>query len=224
MKKKIFISLGIVGITIAIFASGVFAASDIKLFINGNAVNSDIQVINGSSYVPLRVVSESLGAIVKWDGVARTISITSGTPAATPSPINSPKSYAVNVNVESGPMKMNISKVTLDPAYQKSAYYPTVNAIIMDVTVENTSTDTVSWYTDQGTAVLNTKEQADADTFNSDQVGGDFIGNVVKSGKIVITVKSDLTQISSITYKIDGPHNANYDRVGDDKTTEIILK
>lgn len=86
MKKKIFVSLGIVGLATAIFALGVFAASDIKLFINGKQVKADIQIINGSSYVPLKVVSESLGANVVWDGVSRTITITS-IATATPTPI-----------------------------------------------------------------------------------------------------------------------------------------
>jgi hypothetical protein len=100
LKKKFFISLGLVGIIALSISIGVYAASDIKLFINGKAIATDIQIIKGSSYVPLKVVSESLGAEVKWDGVARTISITSktNTPAPTespatpiPTPIETPK-------------------------------------------------------------------------------------------------------------------------------------
>jgi hypothetical protein len=86
MKKKILIALGLVGIVAGSIAIGAYAATDIKLLINGNYVAADIQIIDGSSYVPLRIVSESLGADVKWDGVVRTISITSGTPVATPIP------------------------------------------------------------------------------------------------------------------------------------------
>lgn len=224
MKKKLLISFGLIGLCSAIFALGVFAASDIKLFINGKAIDTDVQVINGSTYVPLRVVSESLGANVIWDGVARTVNITAGTPTPTPIPVGAAKSFTVNVEVDSGPMKLNISKVTLDPAYQKDQYSAKVNAVVLDVAVENTTADTVKWYPSQGTAVLNTKEQVTGDLFNSDEVDGDFIGKVVKSGKIVFVVKSDLSQINSISYVVKGPNDSNYASLGEDKTTELILK
>ncbi|MFC5447584.1 stalk domain-containing protein [Paenibacillus aestuarii] len=78
LKKKVLIATGITAIVAAAFSIGVYAASDIKLFINGKQTSADVQIIDGSSYVPLRVVSEMLGANVKWDGDARTITITSG--------------------------------------------------------------------------------------------------------------------------------------------------
>jgi hypothetical protein len=86
MKRKILIAIGLVGLIALSISIGVYAASNIKLFINGKAINADIQVVNGSSYIPLRVVSESLGGKVVWDGDARTISIISGSPSATPIP------------------------------------------------------------------------------------------------------------------------------------------
>lgn len=46
---------------------------------NGQAVNLAVpgKVVNGSTLVPLRFVSEALGADVKWDGPTQTITITS---------------------------------------------------------------------------------------------------------------------------------------------------
>lgn len=76
MKKKLLIALGLTGVIAASIAVGAYAATDIKLFINGKIINADLQIVDGSSYVPLRVVSESLGADVKWDGEKREISIT----------------------------------------------------------------------------------------------------------------------------------------------------
>jgi hypothetical protein len=87
MKKKLFFALGLAGIIALSVSIGVYAAADIKLLINGKVIAADIQIIKGSSYVPLKVVSESLGAEVKWDGVKRTISITSGSPVNTPAPV-----------------------------------------------------------------------------------------------------------------------------------------
>lgn len=54
------------------------------------------------------------------------------------------------------PMKMKISKVTLDPAYQQTTYDKKIKAIVMDVAVENTSDQTISWFPAQGKLVLNT--------------------------------------------------------------------
>ncbi|CAN7765567.1 copper amine oxidase N-terminal domain-containing protein [Paenibacillus sp. LjRoot153] len=79
MKKKLLIALGLTGVIAASIAVGAYAATDIKLFINGKIINTDLQIVDGSSYVPLRVVSESLGANVKWDGDKREIIITGQT-------------------------------------------------------------------------------------------------------------------------------------------------
>lgn len=48
-------------------------------YVNGKAVELDVpaQIINGSTMVPLRFVSESLGAKVEWNNDTRTASITS---------------------------------------------------------------------------------------------------------------------------------------------------
>jgi len=56
-----------------------FAGGDIKLIINGQAINSDFppQIINGRTMVPIRVVSETLGGDVSWDGRTNTVTITS---------------------------------------------------------------------------------------------------------------------------------------------------
>lgn len=224
MKKKAIISasIAIAALMTSSFAIGVFAASDIKLFINGRAIDTPIEVIDGSSYVPLRVVSESLGADVKWDGDARTITITGKGEAAAVS--DDVKAFDVNVDISSGPMKMKISKVTLDPTFKSSEYSPAINAVILDVEAENTSADTVNWYPNQGTIVLNTKEQTNGALFHSDDVGGEFIGKVIKSGKIVFEVKSKLGDISSINFSVDGPFNSDsFTRIGEDKKAEIIL-
>lgn len=223
MKKKLAVSISLAAIIASSFAFGVYAASDIKLIINGKNVATDIQIIDGSSYVPLRVVSESLGADVKWDGDSRTITI-NGTGAAA-APRADVKTFDVNVTIESGPMVMKITKVTLDPAYKKDKYSREINAIALDVSVENTTDNTVIWYPSQGKIALNTKEQVDSGLFNSDNVDGEFIGKIVKSGKIVFEAKSNLSDVTSLNYVIGGAYSkATYSRIGQDKTTQIILK
>lgn len=75
MKKKLLIALGLSGIIAASAAVGAYAASDIKLFVNGKKTTASIEIIDGSSYVPLRVVAEALGQEVKWDENKREIHI-----------------------------------------------------------------------------------------------------------------------------------------------------
>jgi hypothetical protein len=224
MKKKIFIGLGLVGLITLSISIGAYAATDIKLFINGKAINADLQIVNGSSYVPLRVVSESLGGKVVWDGDARTITITSGTPAATPAPASTAKSFTVDVNVVSGPMKMNVSKVTLEPAYkQYQSFSQAIKVLILDVTVENTSSDAVSWSPAYGVILTNTKEQTQGYHY-SEPVGGDFLGNVIKKGKLIFEIGGDLSSITGFNFTIDPPIGNDYAKVGEKTTTEILLK
>jgi hypothetical protein len=227
MKKKIVVTTALSAVIASSFAFGVYAASDIKLMINGKKVDAPVEIIDGSSYVPLRVVSEALGAEVKWDGDSRTITI-GGTGTVT-APKPDVKSFDVNVLVESGPMKMKITKVTFDPAFQKDKYSKSIKAILLDVNIENTIDDKIRWNPDGfgSKLVLNTKEQIENPApLQSDDVGGEFLGKVIKSGKIAFEVKGDITAITSMNYTIRGAIKADspYSSVGPDRTAEIILK
>ena len=82
-----------------------------------------------------------------------------------------------------------------------------VGAVVVTFDVENTSTDTISWYPEQSTITTNTQEQANANMFLSDSdVGGDFIGNVKKSGQVMfILPNSDAKDLTQVSVHIDGP-------------------
>ncbi|MEC0229303.1 stalk domain-containing protein [Paenibacillus alba] len=75
MKKKLLIALGLSGIIAVSVAVGAYAASDIKLFVNGKKTEASVEIIDGSSYVPLKVVAEALGQEVRWDESKREIHI-----------------------------------------------------------------------------------------------------------------------------------------------------
>jgi hypothetical protein len=51
------------------------------------------------------------------------------------------------------------------------------------------------------------KEQIDMPSFQSDRVDGEFVGKVVKSGRIVFETKSDLDKITSFNYVVTGAIN-----------------
>ena len=52
-----------------------FAQSDIRVYVNGNRLNEDVVLENDRTFVPLRAVSEALGAEVLWDDSTRTVNI-----------------------------------------------------------------------------------------------------------------------------------------------------
>lgn len=81
MKKRIALMTGALALA---FSIGAYAGNNVKLIINGKNIATDVQIVNGSSYVPLRVVSENLGADVKWDGNSKTITITNSDKQTTP--------------------------------------------------------------------------------------------------------------------------------------------
>lgn len=95
--------------------------------------------------------------------------------------------------------------------------------VVVNFDVENTSTDTISWYPDQATITTNTREQADTNMFlNDGDVGGDYIGNVKKSGQVMfILPNSDAKDLKQVSVHIDGPYDSNYNTVGDAVTIDI---
>ena len=76
MKKKLTLLL-IFTLTLTLFAIPAFASDEIKLEINGTIVTPSVAPVieNGTTLVPLRIISENLGATVEWDGTVRQVNI-----------------------------------------------------------------------------------------------------------------------------------------------------
>lgn len=131
----------------------------------------------------------------------------------------------INDIFESGPIKLTItdvqiSKVNPSPNY-KSMFNDKdeVTSVVMAVEVENTSDETISFFPDQGTIVTNTKEQKEAEIFLSDEVGGDFIGQVKKKGNIIFILDSNAEEINNVKFVLGNASNSNFESVGE----EIIV-
>ncbi|WP_438351558.1 stalk domain-containing protein [Paenibacillus sp. FA6] len=77
-KKKLIISLTVVLAVFGAFGAGAYAAQKITLIVNGGVAKADIRTINNTTYVPLRAVSELLGASVAFDSKTQTITIVGG--------------------------------------------------------------------------------------------------------------------------------------------------
>lgn len=130
----------------------------------------------------------------------------------------------INDLFESGPIKLTItdiqiSKVNPSPNY-KSMFNnkDEVTSVVLAVEVENTSDETISFFPDQGTIVTNTKEQKGAQVFLSDEVGGDFIGQVKKKGNIIFIIDSNAEEINNVKFVLGNASNANFESVGEEIT------
>ena len=88
--------------------------------------------------------------------------------------------------------------------------------------VENTSNEDMSWSPDISTIVTSDKEQVSSDWLISDSVGGEFYGNVVKQGQIFFLCKNtDAENLSHIQWRIDTPHDSKYNHFGEDVIIEF---
>lgn len=79
MKKKLLSVLLVVALFFVLGMSAQLQAkiSDLRLYVNGSQINSDVVLINGKSYLPLRVVADAVGLEVVYDGTNRRIDLNS---------------------------------------------------------------------------------------------------------------------------------------------------
>lgn len=140
------------------------------------------------------------------------------------------KNENVNTIKESGPFTVKVNKMQVARLEVSENYKgmfdnkDVVTIVTLEVEVENNSTDTNSIYPDQGTIVTNTKEQKDAHLFLSGDVGGDFIGEVIKKDNVIFVLNSEAEEITNFKYIISGPVNANWDSIGEELTFELSFE
>ncbi len=210
MNRRLII-LGISSIFMFGLGIGAYAASDIRLLVHGKPIDTDVQIINGSSYVPLRVVSEALGADVSWDESKRTISI------------KNTKSYETIAVVWSGSLMMQISNITLDTAYQNDKTTEPIHAIIFDVSITNMANSKISWFPTKGKISLNNEEIVPItnQTSYSDDLDGLYASQQVKKGKIVVKVDSNFDKIKTVNFLLDGATDGDKFEPVDAKPIEL---
>ena len=137
---------------------------------------------------------------------------------------------SLGIKEKLGPINLSIDKIQTSRLKVSDAFKPTfgdqdeVTTIVINMTLENTSDDTISVYPEQATLTTNTGEQIEAELFLSDQIGGEFIGKVKKSGNILFVAKSQPKDITSIKYILDGPHDQELNQLADRYTVEIPTK
>ena len=75
MKKRICLAVSAALISSCCIGYSVFSLEKPNIFVNGNQIETDAFIQDGVTYVPLRAVSESLGADVAWNEETQEINI-----------------------------------------------------------------------------------------------------------------------------------------------------
>jgi hypothetical protein len=77
MSLRFVLSVVMGCLLVCTFAVLAQASSPISIIVDGNTIASDVppQIINGSTMVPVRVISEALGATVSWDSSTQTVTL-----------------------------------------------------------------------------------------------------------------------------------------------------
>ncbi|MHA6481518.1 stalk domain-containing protein [Paenibacillus sp. strain BS8-2] len=243
MKKKLLISLTVGALMLTSAAAGAYSATNLQAikadlnmgllfkvdgeaWVPKDASGKNVYPIsyNGTTYLPIRTAGEALGVDVGWDGANNTVWLGNGAAAAEG---RKASAHNVDVTMDNGPVSLHISKVSFDPAFKEWDWSEPTAAIILDVSVENTSADNIEWYLDQSPLVLNTKEQIEDTLYaGNNDISSEFKGNVIKKGKLVYPVKDskfeDVSSMRLVTMYVlkDG----TLDHVADDKEVVIDLK
>lgn len=140
------------------------------------------------------------------------------------------KNTELSETAESGPISLEISGVQVADLEVAEDYIDMfddedeLTVITVHMRAENSSEDTISMYPDQATLTTDTGEQIEADLFYSDDVGGEFFGEVGKEGEVIFFANSPAEDIGEITLIIDGAHNEDFETIGDDIKVTISTK
>lgn len=131
---------------------------------------------------------------------------------------------------ESGPIVLEIEKangVSLDVNDDFVDMFDSeeVEYIQVDMKVENTSEDNVTFYASQATMTTNTGEQLEPDMLLSDHIDGEYLGEVNKSGSsFYILENSKAEDVESIKLFFSAPDDEDFESVGEDIEVEISLE
>lgn len=131
---------------------------------------------------------------------------------------------------ESGPINLTIEKVngaSADLTGEIADMMETeeLEYIQVDMNVENTSEDTISFYASQATLTTNTGDQLEPDMLMSDHIAGEFIGEVNKSGtSFYMLENSKAEDVESVRLIYNAASNENFEDIGDEIDIEVELE
>jgi hypothetical protein len=131
---------------------------------------------------------------------------------------------------ESGPMTLNITKINGVSSDLKGDLADVMETdhieyIQVDMNVESSSEEDVSFYPSQATLVTDTGEQLEPDMFMNEHIDGEFMGKVKKQGiNYYMLENSKAADVKHVKLVFSGPTDANINSLGEDITVEADLK
>lgn len=101
-----------------------------------------------------------------------------------------------------------------------------LTCITFDVEVENTTDKDINFYPNMAKLITSTKEQIEPNMLLSDDVGGEFLGNVKKQGNLIyILENTKADDIKTLEVRADAPIDAKtYDALGDEIKLNFEVK
>jgi len=102
-------------------------------------------------------------------------------------------------------------------------YWDDIDTLIaISVTVVNNSDQILTLYPDQGTIVIG-DQQAAADTWISDSVGGQIFQGVTRTGVVLFGLPRPIEQAGTLRYIVDSPHDDQYEHHGENFDITVNL-
>ena len=130
---------------------------------------------------------------------------------------------------ESGPIKLTVEKANGVSMAVSDEYYDffetdQLEYIQVDLQVENTSEDNITFYASQAIMTTSTGEQLEPDMLMSDHIDGEYFGEVNKSGtSFYILENSDAEDVESIRLIFSAASNENFEDIGEEIDIEVEL-
>lgn len=210
MKKRILALLLMATMALSLVACG---GSD-----NGKEVESQKEVSQATDE-SAKTDDSNVGEIVDEGGIRK-------------EPIVTDKE--LNITGETGPIKYSLNALQLSKLTATTDEMAEILEIekdkecavlVIDISAENTSEETINFYLGMATATTNTKEQVESDGFLEEYMDGEFLGQVIHSGTLVyILENSNAEDITHVKLYVDAPTNENFDEVGESVEIELTFE
>lgn len=96
--------------------------------------------------------------------------------------------------------------------------------IQVDLQVENTSDDNITFYASQAIMTTSTGEQLEPDMLMSDHIDGEYFGEVNKSGTSIYILENSVAEdVDSIRLIFSAASDENFEDVGEEIDIEVEL-
>ncbi len=149
---------------------------------------------------------QEAGDVIEAEGGTRTVIATN---------------YNIDEEQENGPFTITVKNAQLSqfqPSEDMVDFFggEDLGMVTLQLEVVNNSEETNLIYPDQGTVVTDTGQQIDAELFLSDDLGGEFYGEVTKTGDVFFFFDGQAEEVSNIRYLINSGTDEDFESFGED--------